>query len=257
MSPGRDAGTGGDGEARVGFRLCAGRGLSKAREWPRKKRPTLRSFRRRRLLRPLPMPDPAAPTPAPQDAVDAAAGDAAATAPEAADDGSPREPGRGVPLLAAGLAWLFPGLGHLVLGRTRRGLVLAVAITSLYLAGLLIGGVAVVDRRDHPAWFLSQALIAPSFVFDRFHQNVRDAAARAGARQTDARADAPVADGGYAPAFGRAQEQGTLYTAAAGLLNLLAMLDAASRRPGHERRASERRTDAAPMATATPEGATA
>ena len=93
-----------------------------------------------------------------------------------------------------------------------------------------------------------------SFVLDRFHQRVRDAAARTGAR-----AGGPAADGGYAPAFGRAQEQGTLYTAAAGLLNLLAMLDAASRRPGHERRGTERRRDADDPATtpATPGGAAA
>ena len=169
---------------------------------------------------PLPTPDPPLPMP-----------DADAEAPTTSD------PPAGLPLLAAALAWVFPGLGHLLLGRVQRGLVLAVAITTLYLAGLLIGGVSVIDRRDHPAWFLSQALIGPSLLLDRYHQNLRDAATRQ--RRGPGDADA------YAPAFGRAQEQGTLYTAAAGLLNLLAMLDAASRRPGHERRRGDRR-DAAP-----------
>ena len=157
----------------------------------------------------------------------------------------------GVHLLAVALAWVFPGLGHLILGRRDRGLVLAAAITSVYLAGIAIGGIAVIDRRDHPAWFVSQALIAPSFLIDRHHQAVRDAATRATGRRPDATgaADSDL----YRPAFGRAQEQGTLYTAAAGLLNLLAMLDAVSRRPGHERRQSARREqERAVPAPATP-----
>lgn len=157
----------------------------------------------------------------------------AETPAESNDEKTPGEktPGVALHVLATVLAWGFPGLGHLLLGRRDRGLVLAATITSLYLAGLLIGGVAVIDRSEHPAWFVSQALIAPSFLVDRHHQNLRNATARG----TDDSAAA------YAPAFGRAQEQGTLYTAAAGLLNLLAILDAASRRPGHERRQEQRR----------------
>ncbi|BAM03226.1 DUF6677 family protein [Phycisphaera mikurensis] len=168
------------------------------------------------------------------DAQSAAAGSPAAAA--AAGAGEPRDRPLAQHLLAAAVAWGFPGLGHLLLGRTHRGLVLAVAITTLFLAGLLIGGVAVVDRRDHPAWFISQALVAPAFLVDAHHQKLRDRAVRAVNRPGG---EAAVA--AYAPSFGRSQEQGTLYTAAAGLLNLLAILDVAHRRPSHERRRGPRR----------------
>ena len=43
---------------------------------------------------------------------------------------------------AAALAWLLPGLGHLALGERQRGLVLLVAISALYSAGLLIGSIS-------------------------------------------------------------------------------------------------------------------
>ncbi|MEM9881896.1 MAG: DUF6677 family protein [Planctomycetota bacterium] len=119
-------------------------------------------------------------------------------------------------LAAAFLAWLLPGLGHFLLGQPRRAVVLGVTIGTLWLGGLLIGGVSVVDRRDHPAWFLGQMLVAPSFAANAYRQRLV-----AEHRGTFAPDDDPP----FEPAYARAHEQGTLFTGVAGLLNLLAILD--------------------------------
>ena len=109
-------------------------------------------------------------------------------------------------------------------GHVGRGLVLAATLTSLWLGGLLIGGLSVVDRQGDPAWFLGQALIAPSLAAHHYRAT----------RVAEHLAKHPNAPGGrlvpaddppFEPAFGRARELGTLYTSLAGLLNLLAMLD--------------------------------
>ena len=120
--------------------------------------------------------------------------------------------------------WVLPGLGHLLIGHVGRGLVLGVTIGTLWLGGLLIGGISVIDRRDHSAWFLGQMMVAPSVVVDRYHDNLRSQ----WQREVGSRADLVPP---YEPAFGKPQEQGTLYTALAGLLNLLAMIDVAGRSP--------------------------
>ncbi|MEO1235216.1 MAG: DUF6677 family protein [Planctomycetota bacterium] len=117
---------------------------------------------------------------------------------------------------AAFAGWLLPGLGHMLLGQVPRGLVLAVTIGTLWLSGLLIGGVSVFDRGDHPAWFLGQMLVAPSFVAD---------ATRARLVRGHDGTFAPDDDPPFEPAFARAHEQGTLFTSLAGLLNLLAIID--------------------------------
>lgn len=127
-------------------------------------------------------------------------------------------------LAAAVLAWALPGLGHLALGHTTRGLILAVTIGTLWLSGLLIGGVSVIDRRDHPAWFIGQMMVAPTWVIDRYHDHLRQSWNRRVGTEADV-------DRGYVPAHGKPEEQGTLYTALAGLLNLLAIIDVLYRQP--------------------------
>ena len=124
---------------------------------------------------------------------------------------------------AAAAAWLVPGLGHVVLGERARGAAIGLTIGLLWLGGVLIGGICVVDRQEHPAWFIGQAMAAPSLVADyvlRVHL-------KPGYR--------PPGEGrsSYVPSFGRANEQGILYTALAGLLNLLAILDVVYRDANH------------------------
>ncbi|MEX0744551.1 MAG: DUF6677 family protein [Phycisphaeraceae bacterium] len=109
---------------------------------------------------------------------------------------------------AAVAAWVFPGFGHYLLGQSHRAVILATAIGALWLAGLFIGGIGSVDRATHPAWFLAQMLTAPSLVVDFFVGRL-----------------SPV------PGFGRAGELGVLFTARAGMLNLLAIIDVLYRDP--------------------------
>lgn len=117
-------------------------------------------------------------------------------------------------IAAAVAGWAVPGLGHYLLGQRRRGGILLAAIGLLWLGGLLLGGISVIDHREHPAWFLGQMLMAPSVLVDSFHQHLRD------------HFGVPLPhSAAYEPSFGHVNEQGTLYTALAGLLNLLAVLD--------------------------------
>ena len=49
---------------------------------------------------------------------------------------------------AAVAGWLIPGLGHWLLGMRKRGVILCIAITSLWLSGIAIGGIGVIDAHD-------------------------------------------------------------------------------------------------------------
>lgn len=122
---------------------------------------------------------------------------------------------------AAFAAWLLPGLGHFILGQRQRGAILCVTIGVLWLAGMIIGGISVFDHREHPAWFVGQMLMAPSVVMDV--TIVTKLKPKAGAILPAESPDDPPPT--YEPSFGRVNEQGVLYTALAGLLNLLAILD--------------------------------
>ncbi len=147
---------------------------------------------------------------------------------------------------AAVAGWIVPGLGHLILGQKKRGVILCIAILALWLSGIFIGGISVIDKYDRldsdagstkPArswWFFGQAMIAPSFIVDAVRSRMAAGhAARLGmAGNANPRglllpedADHPTVTPPYEPSFGRVAEQGTLYTALAGMLNLLAIID--------------------------------
>jgi len=129
---------------------------------------------------------------------------------------------------AAVAAWLIPGMGHILAGHAKRGTILLVCIGGLYLVGLLVGGISVVHSRNADGtlrpWYLGQALIAPSLAVEYTHDNLR-------ARTEGADPSPYDEDIAFSPAYGRAAEVGTLYTALAGLLNLLAIIDIAYREP--------------------------
>lgn len=140
-------------------------------------------------------------------------------------------------LLAPVLAWLVPGLGHASLGYRRRGLYLLISIAALYLGGLLIGGVDVIDRRENRWWYYGQTLAGPvTPLVDLWLSSqlvhVDDAGRPLAQPMKPAPAlpaDHPDHDPGYRPAFsvslGRINEVGTLFTTLAGMLNLIAILD--------------------------------
>ena len=49
--------------------------------------------------------------------------------------------------LAAFLAWLWPGLGHISLGEKKRGLYIMFGVLFLFVCGVLVGGIDAVDRQ--------------------------------------------------------------------------------------------------------------
>lgn len=136
------------------------------------------------------------------------------------------------------LTWLLPGLGHYLLGHRVLAIVFFVAITVPYLTGLAVGGVAnSVNPRTNRWLFLAEMGIGgytvPSyFVSQRIEARVlRDvglsripdaSVSRGEYRQYELERARYVA---YYPESDIAQ----IYLATAGLLNLLAILDAISR----------------------------
>lgn len=150
----------------------------------------------------------------------------------------------------AGLAALvLPGLGHLVLGETKRGVLIAIGVLGLFFGGLFIGGIDSVDSKEDKVWFIGQALVGPlAFGVDYIHQNqfkVKDTdfsgniVARS-ARPNEGRdpkTGAPV-PGGTPPnikSLAKVNEIGTLFSTIAGMLNLIVIMDALLpiRRPRH------------------------
>ena len=119
--------------------------------------------------------------------------------------------------LVAIAGWLIPGAGYWLLGQRIRGLVIFLSVLAIFAMGLLIGGIRVVDApteltftalvQDKP-WFIPQALCGPLAIGTAI-----------GADQVDA----------LRVSHSRSWEIGTLYTAVAGMLNLLAIIDSTHR----------------------------
>jgi hypothetical protein len=112
--------------------------------------------------------------------------------------------------------WLLPGSGYWLLGERARGAIVCLVVLAVFLMGMLIGGVRVIDAPDdfYPAsllakpWFIGQILTGPISVVAALAANHVDT---------------------LRVAHGRSWELGTLYTAIAGMLNLLALIDSAHR----------------------------
>lgn len=142
-----------------------------------------------------------------------------------------RNPDRLQPV-ALVLAFLLPGLGHAHLGERRRGVCIGVGVLSLFLGGLLIGGIDAVDRKEDFWWFIAQAGVGPVAVAtDRLHQSMKVTDPATGTR----RSPNPDENPRYTKSLGKINEIGALYCALAGLLNLIAMLDAGWRPDGRVR----------------------
>ncbi len=114
-------------------------------------------------------------------------------------------------------AWTVPGLGHWLLGQKTRGVILGSSIGLLWLMGILIGGISVCDRKEVKLWFLGQALVAPTLGVDYYQQRLKQPPTH-----HPPKPDRPHL---YEPSYGRMNEQGVLYVALAGLLNLYVMID--------------------------------
>ena len=157
-----------------------------------------------------------------------------------------------LPAIVAVAGWLLPGSGYVLLGQRTRGLTVGITIISLFLFGLLIAGVRVIEvpgydaqgqhvlinvrhglgpvyrewimtaeptseLRDKP-WSLPQVLNGPIAIVAGIisvHEATPDPADPSQSR-------APLS-------HVRVNEIGQLYISVAGLLNLLAIIDASNR----------------------------
>jgi hypothetical protein len=111
----------------------------------------------------------------------------------------------GLALLAAIAAWLVPGLGHLLLGRWGRALVFFIAVAGLVLTGYwLRGNVFPPHSADlfGALGYLSDVSTGVLYYFSRFFEAAGPDVSRA------------------------AGDYGTRFIAAAGVVNVLAVLDA-------------------------------
>jgi len=157
--------------------------------------------------------------------------------------------------IAGLLAALLPGLGHLYQKKIGRAAAAAVGILGLFLGGMLIGGIDVVDSREDRWWFYGQALTGPlAIAANHVHQNqfkaygpVRrppdpDAEIFRSGYPDEQRVVGPDGraiwrplreseiEAGMGPpnqkSLGKINEIGMLYAVIAGMLNLIVFLDA-------------------------------
>jgi hypothetical protein len=139
------------------------------------------------------------------------------------------------PPLIALAGWIVPGAGYFLIGERRRAVVVAVTIVLLFLGGLLIGGIRVIDvpgfddtglaRMRDDRWTLTTAPVAeiankPWYVPQIFAGPLTLGASRV---------SLSAARRGVDPSHARLRDIGTLYTAVAGMLNLMVLIDAAHR----------------------------
>ena len=118
-------------------------------------------------------------------------------------------------VLAAVASWILPGAGHLLVGDRKRGIIFLLAIALAFWMGIAIGGVKnTVSPSERSLWFVAQifagghslaALVWGHFIPD------------------------PAKSGQFVTevfAYGRSEEVSVIYTAVAGMLSVLVILDA-------------------------------
>ncbi len=136
----------------------------------------------------------------------------------------------GLALLAA---WLFPGLGHILIGEKARGLLVGSAVIIAFVGGLLLGGV---NSAEAPTVLPLQTngISVPGEIFGKvmnrpwFVPQIMCGPLTIGAATAAARVNASPRLAVYKSHI-RMGDVGTLYCGVAGMMNLLAMVDAAGR----------------------------
>ena len=110
---------------------------------------------------------------------------------------------------ALALSWLVPGGGHLLLKRTGRGLLLMAAITSMFVCGLMMRGAMFQPQSGD---FLTTLINTGGFIGDLASGILYLLSQWLGYAQVDL--------------AGADHDYGTKFLVTAGLLNILAMVDA-------------------------------
>lgn len=107
------------------------------------------------------------------------------------------------------LAWLVPGGGHFLLKRTSRGIILAVSVIVIFLLGLMMRGALFQPQGGD---LLTMVIYYGGFIGDLLAGVLYFLTVWLGYSQPDQ--------------AGHVHDYGTKFLVAAGLLNLLAMVDA-------------------------------
>lgn len=109
------------------------------------------------------------------------------------------------------VAWLVPGLGHILIGERNRGLIILITIAATFWGGVAIGGVrTAVDPHKKKLWFIAQMPCGGHTL----------AAYALGHQSRKALSAAELV-----PARWNSAEVATVYTGVAGLLSILTILD--------------------------------
>src|SRR5687768_17271974 len=137
------------------------------------------------------------------------------------------------PFVVALAAWLLPGAGYWLVGQRARGVVVGVTVALLFGFGLLVGGVrvlevpyydrngqktnrALVDEVRAKPWSIAQVMAGSVAIAGGW--------AAVSASTADATGVAPGEE-----SHARVNEIAVLYTAVAGMLNLLVIIDSGHR----------------------------
>ena len=110
------------------------------------------------------------------------------------------------PAVTAALAWIFPGLGHLYLGRRKTAFLYALIVTATFLLGLSFEGRLYTIDRSQPLSILATFAVSGAGLLNL------------AARFLSGNPSGTI----LAPTY----EYGCAYLLTAGLMNLLLMLDA-------------------------------
>ena len=110
-------------------------------------------------------------------------------------------------MLIGALSWGLPGLGHIVIKQYTRGIIIMLCVCGLFIAGLYIGSIGVIDPVGASLWYGGQTLTSPAVML---------------------LADYTKPKNGIWPyqSYGRPFEIGQIYTSIAGALNLLCIINA-------------------------------
>lgn len=140
------------------------------------------------------------------------------------------------------LGWVFPGLGHIAAGNTRRGLYAMAGVLLLFISGIAVGGLDCVDRTEDRLWFIGQAGSGPIAVVASY---ANDALLKSGSAapmiEMPTMRGAPKVTASAFKSVAHANDFGTLLVFLAGLMNVCVMLDAATREPSSDAPVSGRR----------------
>ena len=129
------------------------------------------------------------------------------------------------PPVVALAGWLIPGAGYWLIGEKKRAITVGVTIIAMFVFGILVSGIRVVQAPDlaTPGGVMQKALSRPWFIGQVLNGPMGIAAAWVSDQLAQSTQYKTI------EAKARLAEIGTLYTAIAGMLNLLTIIDASYR----------------------------